>query len=410
MGCARPRRVRGGRRVLRDGAAAACVGRDTQHRVRRRIAGLVIFLEDRLRQTPLANVVGALIGGTVGLLLARLIGDAHFWANADNLGVIFLHTLILLALPYIGLVLGAKSGEWLEPERLAGLFRQQSQQQRRYRILDTSVIIDGRIADICETGFVDGTLVVPQFVLKELQQVADSSDSLRRNRGRRGLDILQRIQKMAGVDVIISDADFPDIKEVDLKLIELARSLQGKIVTNDFNLNKVAQLRGVEVLNINELANSLKPVVLPGETMKVFILKEGKEYNQGVAYLDDGTMVVVDNARSMIGKTIDVVVTSVLQTTAGKMIFGRFIDANAQPTPIDRESGDERAMAAEAIPPFHWLRTVFFLIPAISVYTIVLGTLSILSTFVDRQGACGALVRARVVVADSRDHGRRRAA
>jgi len=303
------------------------------------IAGLVILIEDRLRYTPLANVIGAVIGGTVGLLLARLIGDAHFWANAANLGVIFLHTLILLALPYLGLVLGAKSGEWLEPERLAGLFRHQSQEQRRYRILDTSVIIDGRIADICETGFVDGTLVVPQFVLKELQQVADSSDSLRRNRGRRGLDILQRIQKMAGVDVIISDADFPDIKEVDLKLIELGRSLKGKIVTNDFNLNKVAQLRGVEVLNINELANSLKPVVLPGETMKVFILKEGKEYNQGVAYLDDGTMVVVDNARSMIGKTIDVVVTSVLQTTAGKMIFGRFIDANAVPTPIDREGG-----------------------------------------------------------------------
>ena len=288
-----------------------------------------------------------MIGGTVGLLLARLIGDAHFWANAASLGVIFLHTLILLALPYIGLVLGAKSGEWLEPERIAGLFRQQSQQQRRYRILDTSVIIDGRIADICETGFVDGTLVVPQFVLKELQQVADSSDSLRRNRGRRGLDILQRIQKMAGVDVIISDADFPDVKEVDLKLIELARSLQGKIVTNDFNLNKVAQLRGVEVLNINELANSLKPVVLPGETMKVFILKEGKEYNQGVAYLDDGTMVVVDNARSMIGKTIDVVVTSVLQTTAGKMIFGRFIDASA---PADADRSRKWAKGEELTP------------------------------------------------------------
>ena len=194
-------------------------------------------------------------------------------------------------------------------------------------MLDTSVIIDGRIADICETGFIDGTLVVPQFVLKELQMVADSSDSMKRNRGRRGLDILQKIQKMAGVDVIISDMDFPDVREVDLKLIELARALQGKIVTNDFNLNKVAQLRGVEVLNINELANSLKPVVLPGEVMKVFILKEGKEYNQGVAYLDDGTMVVVDNARKMIGKTIDIVVTSVLQTTAGKMIFGRFIDA-----------------------------------------------------------------------------------
>jgi uncharacterized protein YacL len=202
-------------------------------------------------------------------------------------------------------------------------------------VLDTSVIIDGRIADICETGFMDGTLVIPQFVLKELQFVADSSDSMKRNRGRRGLDILQKIQKMAGLDVMISDVDFPDVKEVDLKLIELARTLEGKIVTNDFNLNKVAQLRGVAVLNINELANSLKPVVLPGELMRVFILKEGKEYNQGIAYLDDGTMVVVDNARKMIGKTIDIVVTSVLQTTAGKMIFGRFIDSAtaAQATP-----------------------------------------------------------------------------
>ena len=222
--------------------------------------------------------------------------------------------------------MGARKGEWLEPARLVGLFRDAGP-QKRYRILDTSVIIDGRIADICETGFLDGTLVIPQFVLKELQLVADSADSMKRNRGRRGLDILQKIQKMAGVDVMISDIDFPEVREVDLKLIELARTLQGKIVTNDFNLNKVAQLRGVEVLNINELANALKPVVLPGEFMKVFILKEGKEYNQGVAYLDDGTMVVVDNARRMIGKNIDIVVTSVLQTTAGKMIFGRYIEA-----------------------------------------------------------------------------------
>jgi uncharacterized protein YacL len=301
------------------------------------IAGLFIYLEHRLRETSLANVIGAIVGGAAGLLAARMIGSALFWADTGDARVAFLHSLVLLVLPYIGLVLGGKSGEWLEPERVMSIFRPRTTPQRRYRILDTSVIIDGRIADICETGFVDGTLVVPQFVLKELQQVADSADSLRRNRGRRGLDILQRIQKMSGLDVIVSDADFPDQKEVDLKLIELARQLSGKIVTNDFNLNKVAQLRGVEVLNINELANSLKPVVLPGETMKVFILKEGKEYNQGVAYLDDGTMVVVDNARSMIGKTIDVVVTSVLQTTAGKMIFGRFIDPNAgvQPTSIN---------------------------------------------------------------------------
>jgi uncharacterized protein YacL len=271
-------------------------------------------------------MIGALLGGAVGLAAAKTIGAAMYWANLGDGRVVFLHSLILLGLPYIGLVMGARKGEWLEPENLVAVFRSAGP-RRRYRILDTSVIIDGRIADICETGFMDGTLVVPQFVLKELQLVADSSDSMKRNRGRRGLDILQKIQKMAGVDVTISDLDFPDVREVDLKLIELARTLQGKIVTNDFNLNKVAQLRGVEVLNINELANSLKPVVLPGELMKVFILKEGKEYNQGVAYLDDGTMVVVDNARKMIGKTIDVVVTSVLQTTAGKMIFGRFIEA-----------------------------------------------------------------------------------
>ena len=168
------------------------------------------------------------------------------------------------------------------------------------------------------------SLSFPSFVLRELQLVADSADSLKRNRGRRGLDILQRIQKIALLKVQIVEDDFPAVREVDMKLIELAKVYESKIVTNDFNLNKVAQLHGVEVLNINELANSLKPIVLPGEIMKVFILKEGKEYNQGVAYLDDGTMVVVDNARKMIGKTIDISVTSVLQTTAGKMIFGKF--------------------------------------------------------------------------------------
>jgi uncharacterized protein YacL len=192
------------------------------------------------------------------------------------------------------------------------------------------VIIDGRIADIAETGFLDGMIVIPQFVLRELQLVADSADSLKRNRGRRGLDILQRLQKGASVQIQIVEDDFPAVREVDLKLIELAKLYEGKIITNDFNLNKVAQLQGVEVLNINELANSLKPIVLPGEIMKVFVLKEGKEYNQGVAYLDDGTMVVVDNARKMIGKTVDISVTSVLQTTAGKMIFGKW-DERAGP-------------------------------------------------------------------------------
>jgi uncharacterized protein YacL len=289
------------------------------------LAGLAVFLEIRLRETAATRILGALMGCIIGLFLARAISAGIFWADAGDPRVGFLDSFIMLALPYLGLVVGAKQGEWLEPARLVGLFRAASA-HRRYKILDTSVIIDGRIADVCETGFIDGSLVIPQFVLKELQFVADSSDSMKRNRGRRGLDILQKIQKMAGVEVVVSDVDFPEIREVDLKLIELARTLPGKIVTNDFNLNKVAQLRGVEVLNVNELANSLKPVVLPGEIMKVFILKEGKEYNQGVAYLDDGTMVVVDNARKMISKTIDIVVTSVLQTTAGKMIFGRYIE------------------------------------------------------------------------------------
>jgi uncharacterized protein YacL len=297
------------------------------------LGGLIIWIEARLRSAEVTDLLGALIGGAIGLGLAKTIGAALFWADAGDRRIVFLHSFILLVFPYLGIVMGARKGEWLQPTRIAGLFRDTGP-QKRYRILDTSVIIDGRIADVCETGFLDGTLVIPQFVLKELQLVADSADSMKRNRGRRGLDILQKIQKMAGVDVMISDVDFPEVREVDLKLIELGRTLQGKIVTNDFNLNKVAQLRGVEVLNINELANALKPVVLPGEFMKVFILKEGKEYNQGVAYLDDGTMVVVDNARRMISRNIDVVVTSVLQTTAGKMIFGRYIEASgAAPHP-----------------------------------------------------------------------------
>ena len=291
----------------------------------------------------MTRVLGALLGCCIGLLVARAIaagsvlGQRRATAASRSCD-----TFLLIVLPYLGLAVGARHGEWLEPARLVGLFRAAGP-ERRYKILDTSVIIDGRIADVCETGFIDGTLVIPQFVLKELQLVADSSDSLKRNRGRRGLDILQKIQKMSGIDVIISDVDFPDVREVDLKLIELARTLQGKIVTNDFNLNKVAQLRGVDVLNVNELANSLKPVVLPGEIMKVFILKEGKEYNQGVAYLDDGTMVVVDNARKMISKTIDIVVTSVLQTTAGKMIFGRYIDPGVgAPAPAVDRAGNAR--------------------------------------------------------------------
>jgi uncharacterized protein YacL len=238
----------------------------------------------------------------------------------------FLQLVLLCFMAYIGLVVGANKGDMLNLAALGGLFGGEKSTKTAFKILDTSVIIDGRIADIADTGFLDGILVIPQFVLRELQLVADSADSMKRNRGRRGLDILQRVQKMPNLNVQILEDDFPNIREVDMKLIELAKAYDCKIITNDFNLNKVAQLHGVEVLNINELANSLKPSVLPGETMRVFILKEGKEYNQGVAYLDDGTMVVVDNAKRMISKTIDISVTSVLQTTAGKMIFGRFDD------------------------------------------------------------------------------------
>jgi uncharacterized protein YacL len=300
----------------------------------------IILFEARLRKVSLKRLIGAAIGSTLGFLAATMISSMLAKTSIELRTLSFLQISLFLLMGYVGLVSGANKGDMLNLAALGGLFGGERPSKRSYKILDTSVIIDGRVADICETGFVDGVLVIPQFVLRELQQVADSADSMKRNRGRRGLDILQRIQKMGGLVVQIVENDYPSIREVDLKLIELAKEIEGKIVTNDFNLNKVAQLQGVEVLNINELANSLKPVVLPGEVMKVFILKEGKEYNQGVAYLDDGTMVVVDNARKMIGKTIDTSVTSVLQTTAGKMIFGRYedrshgrVEAVSQPAP-----------------------------------------------------------------------------
>ncbi|HXG68345.1 MAG TPA: TRAM domain-containing protein [Blastocatellia bacterium] len=292
------------------------------------IAFSIIFFETRIRKASLRTLIGGAVGSILGIAAATLIG----WIISAQQAIpgefkSFLTLTLTLFMGYVGLIVGAVKGDYLDLTALGGIFIEKGPGKSSPLILDTSVIIDGRVADITETGFLAGTLVIPQFVLRELQQIADSADSIKRNRGRRGLDILQRIQKKkGGYEVIISEADFPDVREVDHKLIELARQLDGKIVTNDFNLNKVAQLRGVSVLNINELANALKPVVLPGETMRVFVLKEGKEYNQGVAYLDDGTMVVVDNARRMIGKNVDVSVTSVLQTTAGKMIFGRFCE------------------------------------------------------------------------------------
>ena len=271
----------------------------------------VVLFEIRLRKVSLKRLIGAVIGSILGIIGAYLFSLVIRNSLQPGPTQSFLQLFLMLLMAYVGLVVGAGKGELLNLAALGGIFGGEKQSKKSYKILDTSVIIDGRIADIAETGFLDGVIVLPQFVLRELQLVADSADSMKRNRGRRGLDILQRMQKIASLTVQIVEDDFPAVREVDLKLIELAKVYEGKIVTNDFNLNKVAQLQGVEVLNINELANSLKPIVLPGEVMKVFILKEGKEYNQGVAYLDDGTMVVVDNARKMIGKNIDISVTSV---------------------------------------------------------------------------------------------------
>ena len=304
----------------------------------------IIVFEWRLRRASLTRLIGAAIGSILGILGAYFFTLVLRYNVPSGPTLSFLQILIMLLMAYVGLVVGANKGDLLNLAALGGLFGGEKQGKKVHKILDTSVIIDGRISDIAETGFLDGVIVIPQFVLRELQMVADSADSMKRNRGRRGLDILQKLQKVASLNIQIVEDDFPAVREVDLKLIELAKVYEGKIITNDFNLNKVAQLQGVDVLNINELANALKPIVLPGEIMHVFILKEGKEYNQGVAYLDDGTMVVVDNARKAIGKTIDISVTSVLQTTAGKMIFGKWdermvqrtdqrVETNARPEP-----------------------------------------------------------------------------
>ncbi|MBU1186141.1 MAG: TRAM domain-containing protein [Acidobacteria bacterium] len=284
---------------------------------------VIVFLETRIRKTQFKIIWGSTIGTFAGVFLGWFLGAVYQNVSDDGSTATFLRIFFLIILPYIGFLVGTLKFEWLEPGFLLRFFKEKSV-GRSFKILDTSVIIDGRIADICDAAFIEGTLVVPQFILKELQLVADSSDGIKRQRGRRGLEVLDHLQKTSQVRVIISELDFPATKDVDSKLIEVAKYMDAKIVTNDFNLSKVAQLQGVPILNINELANALKPVVLPGETMRVFILKEGKEKDQGVAYLDDGTMVVCDNARKMIGQTIDVTVTSVLQTTVGKMIFGRY--------------------------------------------------------------------------------------
>jgi uncharacterized protein YacL len=287
------------------------------------VAGAVIVFEFRVRALSLKRLIGAVTGSVLGILGAALFCLVLRNALPPGATTAALQVFILLLMTYVGLLVGANKGDLLNPAALATVFAADRSMHHSAKVLDTSVIIDGRIADIAEAGFIDGMMVVPEFVLRELQTVADSTDGSKRQRGRRGLDMLQRMQSNTAIQVQIVSDDFPAIREVDLKLLELAKKWEAKVVTNDFNLNKVAHLHHVEVLNINDLANALKPVVLPGEKMIVLIQKEGKELNQGVGYLDDGTMVVVDHARKLIGKSVETTVTSVLQTASGKMIFGK---------------------------------------------------------------------------------------
>ena len=308
-------------------------------------AALVIVFELRVRALSLKRLFGAVIGSTLGIFGAFLFSAVlHNSLPPGNLQQL-LQIFVLLLMSYVGLVVGASKGELLNLAALGDLFTTERSGKRTTKILDTSAIIDGRIADIADTGFLEGTLIIPEFVLHELQLVADSSDGSKRQRGRRGLDILQRMQANSLLAIQIVEDDYQQIKEVDLKLLELAKELDAKIVTNDFNLNKVAHLHRVSVLNINDLANSLKPVVLPGERMNILILKEGKEYNQGVGYLDDGTMVVVDHARRLIGRSVEITVTSVLQTASGKMIFGRVEDSAPKPEPARSLTSEVREIS-----------------------------------------------------------------
>ena len=294
------------------------------------IALLMIYVEHKIKKSSLKAVIGGVLGLVVGLIIANLFAYALlFYFPERSLASFTTYTLINCLFGFLGLGIGMTKGEEYLPGK-PGAVKAQSTNEK-YKILDTSAIIDGRIAEIFETGFVEGTLVIPQFVLQELVYIADSSDALRRNRGKRGLDILNKIQKQVDLEVKIVDQDFPKIKEVDAKLVALAQKMNGKIFTNDFNLNKVSELQGVQVLNVNQLATALRPVALPGELMSVYVQREGKEPGQGVAYLDDGTMVVVERGKKHLGKNINVTVTSVLQTTAGRMIFSELKGK----TPVD---------------------------------------------------------------------------
>ena len=288
---------------------------------------VVQFVETELQKVPAYEIVLGSVGLIIGLIIAYLLSQPFYKLEIPYLGVM-ISIILYVIFGYLGIKVPTRKKEDFS-STIGSVKRGFSKDKIKTncrscpKILDTSVIIDGRIADICKTGFIEGPLVIPEFVLEELQHIADSSDSLKRNRGRRGLDILNKIQKELDIEVIIHDKKFDDVKEVDSKLLKLTQWLKGKIITNDYNLNKVAEVQGIDVLNINELANAVKPVVLPGEEMVVQVIKDGKESGQGLAYLDDGTMIVVESGKRHIGETIDVLVTSVLQTSAGRMIFAK---------------------------------------------------------------------------------------
>jgi uncharacterized protein YacL len=290
---------------------------------------LIDYAEVELSKIPPLQIVTGAMGLIVGLIIAYFISNIFTIIPIPIIGGV-LTVIVYLFFGYLGVNLTTrkfsdvgkilevfKKPQIKEPENYGGL---------NPKILDTSVIIDGRIADITRTGFMEGPIIIPEFVLEELRHIADSSDSLKRTKGRRGLDILKAIQEQNDIEVRIVDIDFEDVNEVDIKLLKLAQKMNGSVVTNDFNLNKVADLQGVNVLNINELSNAVKPNAIPGEEMEVYIIKEGKENRQGIAYLDDGTMIVVEDGKTLIGQTLKVAVTSVLQTSAGRMIFAKPID------------------------------------------------------------------------------------
>lgn len=294
----------------------------------------IIRLMEQIEKYTQKLTATEVVFGAIGAILALIISYFVF-SPLNRIPAVgpYLFVLVNITAGFIGADIAVKKRDDVMG-LLGGLKKPSSSKEKKgkgnkgdVKVLDTSVIIDGRIFDICQTGFVEGVLIIPNFVLDELRHISDSSDALKRNRGRRGLDILNKIQKELSIEVKIWEGDFPEIAEVDSKLLKLAQTIGGKVVTNDYNLNKVAEFQGVPVLNINELANAIKPVVLPGEEMTIQIIKDGKESNQGIGYLDDGTMIVVEGGRKFIGEIIDVVVTSVLQTAAGRMIFAKQKDA-----------------------------------------------------------------------------------